>query len=174
MNKPIFNVFFIILITLIAGCENVDVSKVSDKDLERISDKAVICNSPYIRVGIECCLDQNNNKICDKDETGTAKKKIEEKPVETTEIAKIQTKQQSGQIIKIFEDDTINDFDIWGDKIVFLGGGNKYEWAVYLYDIPTKELKRITYDSSSKRTPLIYNDLIFWNDERFVDNNIFM
>lgn len=32
------------------------------------SDKP-LCNSPYIQVGNECCLDQNNNKICDKDET---------------------------------------------------------------------------------------------------------
>jgi len=29
----------------------------------------VICNPPYIKVGTSCCLDQNNNSICDKDET---------------------------------------------------------------------------------------------------------
>ena len=28
----------------------------------------VICNVPYIRYGLECCLDKNNNTICDKDE----------------------------------------------------------------------------------------------------------
>jgi len=136
VNKSMIYTSIIILTLLIAGCENIDVSKVSDK--------------------------------------GSLQKETEEKPVETTENTKIRTKQQSGQIIKIFEDDTISDFDIWGDKIVFLGGGKKYDWAIYLYDIPTKELKRITYDSSSKRTPLIYNDLIFWNDERFADNNIFV
>ena len=27
-----------------------------------------ICNSPYILVGTSCCLDQNNNSICDNDE----------------------------------------------------------------------------------------------------------
>jgi len=26
------------------------------------------CNKPYILVGTECCLDQNDNSICDKDE----------------------------------------------------------------------------------------------------------
>ncbi len=26
------------------------------------------CNSPYIQVGSECCLDKNDNNICDKDE----------------------------------------------------------------------------------------------------------
>lgn len=28
----------------------------------------VTCNPPYIKVGTSCCLDQNNNSICDKDE----------------------------------------------------------------------------------------------------------
>lgn len=28
----------------------------------------VVCNLPYIRYGIECCLDKDNNSICDKDE----------------------------------------------------------------------------------------------------------
>lgn len=29
----------------------------------------VICNKPYLLVGKDCCLDQNNNNVCDKDET---------------------------------------------------------------------------------------------------------
>ena len=28
------------------------------------------CNLPYIKVGSECCLDKNDNKICDRDEQG--------------------------------------------------------------------------------------------------------
>ena len=32
----------------------------------------VICNKPYIRFGKECCLDINDNSICDKDETTTS------------------------------------------------------------------------------------------------------
>jgi len=28
----------------------------------------ITCNKPYILVGTECCLDQNDNSICDKDE----------------------------------------------------------------------------------------------------------
>jgi len=35
---------------------------------EKKSEAEIVCNSPYIRHGIECCLDQNNNSICDKDE----------------------------------------------------------------------------------------------------------
>lgn len=32
----------------------------------------VTCNPPYIKVGTTCCLDQNNNKICDTDEQQTS------------------------------------------------------------------------------------------------------
>ena len=28
----------------------------------------LVCNKPYIQVGNECCLDENDNSICDKDE----------------------------------------------------------------------------------------------------------
>ena len=28
----------------------------------------VVCNKPYIQVGAQCCLDQNNNSVCDNDE----------------------------------------------------------------------------------------------------------
>jgi hypothetical protein len=28
----------------------------------------IVCNNPYILVGTECCLDTNDNRICDKDE----------------------------------------------------------------------------------------------------------
>lgn len=31
-------------------------------------DKSVICNKPYIRVGIDCCLDRDDNKVCDRDD----------------------------------------------------------------------------------------------------------
>ena len=34
----------------------------------------VTCNAPYIRFGTSCCLDQNNNQICDTDENTPAKK----------------------------------------------------------------------------------------------------
>ena len=46
------------------------------------------CQSPYIQVGSECCLDQNSNNICDKDEEITMTTSIEttttQKMVETT------------------------------------------------------------------------------------------
>ncbi len=33
-----------------------------------ITGGTITCNTPYILVGTDCCLDSNDNKICDKDE----------------------------------------------------------------------------------------------------------
>ncbi len=159
-----------IVLFLLSGCENVDLRDISDEDLERISDKAVVCNKPYIRIGMECCLDQNDNKICDRDERELTpeEKEKEEKSVETTQI---QTKQTSGKLIQIpFKEGYASAPDIWEDKIAFVGVNKNYDGAIYLYDIPTNEIKRITYDNSGKGRPFIYNNLIFWKDDRFMDN----
>lgn len=66
--KKILFIWLIASLFLLVGCKDIDLSELSDEDLERISEKAVICNKPYIRVGIGCCLDRDDNQICDKDE----------------------------------------------------------------------------------------------------------
>ena len=76
MKKIPFIIGTIILLTIIAGCKNLTLGDLSDEDLERISEKAVVCDKPYIRVGIDCCLDKNDNSICDVDEVEI----VEEKP----------------------------------------------------------------------------------------------
>ncbi len=51
-------IFLLVLVLFIYGCEQ------------------VVCNSPYIQVGAECCLDTDDNKICDKDEVFDEASKI--------------------------------------------------------------------------------------------------
>ena len=68
MKKILLLLLLISLIVILIGCEQIDISKLSDKDLERIAEKAIVCNKPYVRYEMGCCLDQNNNNICDKDE----------------------------------------------------------------------------------------------------------
>jgi len=34
-----------------------------------VQNRRLECASPYISIGNQCCLDQNNNSICDEDET---------------------------------------------------------------------------------------------------------
>lgn len=84
MKKIILSLILIFSLVLI-GCEEIDVSKLSDEDLARVSEKAVVCNKPYIRVGIECCLDQNDNSICDDDEKAIEKEEEKQEVVEETE-----------------------------------------------------------------------------------------
>lgn len=79
MKKAILFIIFLFLI-IITACKQIDISKLSDEDLERISEKVIVCNSPYIRHATDCCLDQNNNKICDEDEKET---KISLEKIET-------------------------------------------------------------------------------------------
>lgn len=68
--RTILTSIIILTIIILAGCKDIDVSKLSDQDLDRISNKLIVCDKPYIRHGSDCCLDQNDNKICDNDETG--------------------------------------------------------------------------------------------------------
>ena len=49
---------FILSILFLSGCDNLQ-----NKDTQMIE-----CNYPYIRHASDCCLDQNENKICDEDE----------------------------------------------------------------------------------------------------------
>ncbi len=37
----------------------------------------IVCNSPYMRYGESCCLDSNNNKLCDEHETGSSSSESE-------------------------------------------------------------------------------------------------
>jgi len=68
MNK--ISIFGLLVLSMffLLGCQGVDISKISDADLARISEKAVVCEEPYIRFGTSCCLDEDNNNICDNDE----------------------------------------------------------------------------------------------------------
>lgn len=61
----------LVLVLILAGC-----------------GQKIVCNKPYILVGSECCLDKDDNGICDKDEIKEESKVIEEPPKqeETKEI----------------------------------------------------------------------------------------
>src|SRR3989338_9080384 len=67
MKHIILSLLLLSLFTVV-GCEGFDLSQVSDRDLERIADKAIVCEEPYMRFETGCCLDRNANSICDSDE----------------------------------------------------------------------------------------------------------
>jgi len=67
-------ILFVIIVSclILAGCQ---------------SQQKMTCNKPYILVGSECCLDKDNNAICDKDENlGVQKQEEQIKSKESIEI----------------------------------------------------------------------------------------
>jgi len=45
--------------------------------LNQCLSKNIVCDEPYIRFEKGCCLDENDNKICDEDETGIVEEETE-------------------------------------------------------------------------------------------------
>ncbi len=53
--KKILLCVLVLSVALLAGC----------------TGESIVCKTPYIRVGSSCCLDRNDNGLCDTDETTT-------------------------------------------------------------------------------------------------------
>ena len=129
-------ILFILSVLIVSGCDNIDVSKLSDEDLQRISDKAIVCNTPYIRYGSSCCLDTDNNQICDMDErelTAEEKQAEEEMPIEE-ELGEVSEDIENDMIDRIREsDDRLalreNDIEIKksSEKKIYFGVRNEEE-----------------------------------------------
>src|SRR3989344_4186714 len=80
MKKTYFVLGMLIMLLIVTGCQTKSntITDVTTKD-------TIVCNTPYIRVGTNCCLDKDNNKICDKDESENLMQK--EIPKETKKLS---------------------------------------------------------------------------------------
>jgi hypothetical protein len=58
----------ILLSALALGCTNTQVPSEPAVNNTTTAEEKIVCNTPYIRFTDTCCLDQNNNSICDNDE----------------------------------------------------------------------------------------------------------
>jgi len=63
--KKIWLLPMLFFVILLVGC--------SELGANSKNSEGIVCNSPYIRFGEGCCLDQDNNKICDEDESNIKK-----------------------------------------------------------------------------------------------------
>jgi len=77
------------------------------------SKPALVCNKPYILVGADCCLDRDNNSICDVDETT-----ISIMITTTSIVDKITTIPTTTSTMGAIECNTNADCGINGKKIV--------------------------------------------------------
>lgn len=57
-NTKIFLILMLFIVLFVSACTQ---------------NQQVVCNKPYTLVGNSCCLDKNDNKICDNDETTSGK-----------------------------------------------------------------------------------------------------
>jgi len=70
-NKNLLWISIVVMVGMLftSGCDEIDINKLNLSDLsEEDINKLIVCKEPYMRYGTECCLDQDNNKICDNDE----------------------------------------------------------------------------------------------------------
>lgn len=95
----------------------------------------VVCNKPYIRVGKSCCLDRNNDNICDKD-----------KPIiPTTTTTTTSLPPTTVFVLKVLDGDTI-EVQIDGKvESVRLIGINTPEVGRYYFTKSTDKLKELVY-----------------------------
>ena len=91
----------------------------------------VTCNPPYIKVGTSCCLDQNNNSICDKDE----------KPVTLIPITGKTAEKTTAVISEVIDGDTVK---LQNGEIVRLLGINAPEKGQVYCKEATNRLKELT------------------------------
>jgi len=66
----------------LVGCTGSKTDTVTE-DVVPEPPQQVVCNSPYILVGTSCCLDQNDNSICDTDEAEVKPATVVEEPPQT-------------------------------------------------------------------------------------------
>ena len=103
MNNKILvgiGILGIICVVLMSGCITEKETKYVCSDGTTVSDSSmcpkqeqqkeeITCNKSYIKVGNECCLDKNDNDLCDKDEQTTK-----------TEDTTTETKTDEGEELK--------------------------------------------------------------------------
>lgn len=74
--KKLIIIILLFMAIFIAGCSQADLGKINLSSVSKEDiNKVIVCNPPYIRYAAECCLDKNNNSICDRDEVVTSEEK---------------------------------------------------------------------------------------------------
>jgi len=166
MKKEVLLIIFLFALVLITACEQFEISNLSNEDLARISEMAIVCNAPYMRYAVECCLDQNDNKICDRDERDlTTEEKDKEKKANKETPSGILPPVKDPPSEPTKPDTSVKDYISFSGKfdtkrISDVGWVLKVsdKYVVYtvpnIYNIKTSETKELNF---SVRSPISYN-----------------
>lgn len=90
-NKGLLFLGLVLIMVLVCSCEQIDFTKISGEDVKKITEQVIVCKNPYMRHEAGCCLDINNNSVCDKDEelAGVESQEIEKERTVTNETEKV-------------------------------------------------------------------------------------
>lgn len=138
MNYVPFFIVLLVAIVFVSGC----ISSIDTQNKENVQQQIqqVTCNKPHILVGTSCCLDKNDNSICDKDET------ISEptSPQQGTQQEKILNKS-TALVSKVIDGDSI---ELQNNIEVRLLGINMPERGQSYYQEAITRLKELVEDKN--------------------------
>ncbi|MFH1210323.1 MAG: hypothetical protein V1645_00220 [archaeon] len=107
----------VLSVFLLSGCQ-----------AETPTGNATVCNKPYILVGTSCCLDANDNSVCDKDEIQAP----EEKPPVVPPEVKQDFQMVKGDMITVGgKNVTLVDFSIFQNKLETVVDVDGKEWVIH-------------------------------------------
>ena len=66
----------LLVVLALTGCQGMDLTP---ENVQTVAEGVIVCDPPYIRFAAGCCLDANENKICDQDEGLIVQPEEEEK-----------------------------------------------------------------------------------------------
>ena len=139
MNKYLFLIFAILVIS---GCS-----------------QETICNKPYILVGNDCCLDANDNNICDSDEQ-EQKETIVEEITSTEEIEEEPMPEPVEEVTPTPEEQEMED----SVKELLTKAKTKVKSYSYTYFGPPNEAKGIDFTYKANVLKVDYSSI--QRDER--------
>ncbi len=108
----------VLSVFLLAGCQ-----------AETPTGNATVCNKPYILVGTSCCLDANDNGICDKDEEAAPEEKP---PVIPPSELKEDFQMVKGDMVTVGgKNVTLVDYSVFQNKLETVVDVDGKEWVIH-------------------------------------------
>ena len=121
----------------------------------------ITCNSPYIKVGSSCCLDQNNNSICDKDESSNANTNKLETITPTTPSTSNEGLVIESNSIK-FKKSSLSEYN----QYIIIG-------EVKNYANETNDYPKITMTGYDKNNAIVCTNFVYANQVKFKQTSPF-
>lgn len=131
--------------------------------------KQITCNKPYILVGDDCCLDKDDNSICDKDET--TQEETEEPKTLTIEDLQTDMGDVIGQVIALTKDSELDYAQVYSNKVRsthFLGKYGIIQYSKLITKKPQKVVQ-ITDSKHYLKDKKDFQNFVIENKDLFIE-----